>query len=426
MIFKKIYILLIMILLIDGSLSACEKHRVESERQLVEGKGEITSTGELKSEKEEATQQWEKGYNLAVDEQERQEAESDCKIMMELISDLYDRVDKEDASDIVLNDEMIHEMQKRIKEKGYPVISTKMYSDMENNERFEDFLKECLKGKSGSIVLYKLHSDGGIGRDKFIFDGRDMYLLSAIAIWNMEDNPGISDISYTRIKEWNYTDKGWFFYELYVPEPPEVTEIVVGTCLVRVKPRTKQQREMSEKYVQGLGYQGNNLLCSNWDTDHMENLDYNGMYEYLYAMKYKKAFPSEDYPNGIPKEEFESLIMEYLVVTAKQIQEYAVFDEKNQTYVWERLGCFNYAPTFFGTSVGEVTNVKENEDGTVTLTVDAVCDMVSWDDAIITHELTVRFADDGGFRYLGNKILDDRIKDIPNYQYRIEGKKSSE
>ena len=47
---------------------------------------------------------------------------------------------------------------------------------------------------------------------------------------------------------------------------------------------------MSERCVQGLGYQGNNLLCSNWDTDHMEKLDYNGIYEYLYAMKHQKAF----------------------------------------------------------------------------------------------------------------------------------------
>ena len=89
---------------------------------------------------------------------------------------------------------------------------------------------------------------------------------------------------------------------------------------------------MSEKCVQGLGYQGNNLLCSNWDTDHMEKLDYNGMYEYLFAMKYQKTFDAEDYPNGIPKEEFESLIMEYFPITAEKIQEYSVFDEENQTY----------------------------------------------------------------------------------------------
>lgn len=67
--------------------------------------------------------------------------------------------------------------------------------------------------------------------------------------------------------------------------------------------------------------------------------------------------------------------MEYLPITAEQIRDYVVFDEEKQTYYWVRLGCFNYAPTFFGTSLPEVVDIKENEDGTVTLTVEAVCDM---------------------------------------------------
>ena len=45
-------------------------------------------------------------------------------------------------------------------------------------------------------------------------------------------------------------------------------------------------------------------------------------------------------------------------------------------YAWAPLGCGNYAPNFFGTSVPEVVEVRENPDGTVTLTVNAVCDMV--------------------------------------------------
>ena len=152
------------------------------------------------------------------------------------------------------------------------------------------------------------------------------------------------------------------------------------------------------------------FLYSNWNAENMSGLDYNGMFEYLYRMKYKEKFNYEDYPNGIPKEEFE-----YLPVTKEQIREYAVFDEKNQTYYWVRLGCFNYAPTFFGTSLPEVVNIKENEDGTIILTVEAVCDMVMCDDAVITHELTVRFAEDGSFQYLGNEILNDGIMHIPDY-----------
>lgn len=290
---------------------------------------------------------------------------------------------------------------------------------MENYESVDSFLEDCASGESGSIVIYEIHDDGGIGRMKFIYDGTDMYVVSAGSVWNENGKSRMSYISHTRIKEWEYTEKGWFCYELCVPEPPEVTEIVDGSCLIRVKPMTEEQREMSERCVRGLGYQGNNILCSNWDADHMEELDFNGMYEYLYAMKYGDKFNSEDYPDGIPKEEFESLIMEYLPITAEQIREYAAFDEENQTYLWERLGCFNYAPTFFGTSLPEVVNIKENDDETVTLTVEAVCDMVICDDAVITHELTVRFAEDGSFQYLGNEILNGGIQDIPNYQYRI-------
>ena len=418
--FKKKSILLIMVFLIGCFICACGKEDSVAGESLVEDTEEVFSTEETESAEEEAAEQWEKGYDLPVDEQEREEAETDCKKLMEHYLDIYETADKGIASNVVLDDQTVLEMQKKVKDAGYPIATMVTYSNMENYESVDSFLKECMEGKRGSVVIYEIHNDGGLGRMKFIFDGTDMYVVSTRGIWNADNEPGISYISYTRLKEWKYTEKGWFCYELCVPEPPEVTEIVDGSCLIRVKPMTEEQREMSERCVRGLGYQGNNILCSNWDADHMEELDFNGMYEYLYAVKYGDKFNSEDYPDGIPKEEFESLIMEYLPITAEQIREYAAFDEENQTYLWERLGCFNYAHTFFGTSLPEVVNIKENDDGTVTLTVEAVCDMVVCDDAVITHELTVRFAEDGSFQYLGNEILNDGIMHIPDYQYRIK------
>ena len=184
------------------------------------------------------------------------------------------------------------------------------------------------------------------------------------------------------------------------------------------------KRKLSRKCVRGLAYQGNNILCSNWDQEHMQKIDYNGLYEYLYAMKYKKKFNGKKYPSGIPKDQFEQLIMEYLPVSREEIEKYASYNEKNKTYDWMRFGCFNYAPNFFGTSIPEVTKIKHNSNGTVTLTVDAVCEMVLCNEAVITHELTVKFNKDGSFRYLGNKILNGGIKEIPEYQYRILKEKS--
>lgn len=410
---KKRDILLVIMLLCCVSFCACNNGRERME--IVsdsEGKEDIT-------EESTETDRVAKGYDLLVSDSERKEAEDDCKEKMELIAELYKNADKGYASNVIIADEIIDQMVEKLKSIGCLVTVTALYSDMENYKELEDFLNASIAGRSGSAVCYEIHSDGGVGRYKYIYDGKDMYILSAKAAWSDDDKPVITYISYTRIKEWKFTDKGWFCYELCVPEYPEVTEIVDGSCMVRVKPIIEENREMSEKCVLGLAYQGNNLLCSDWDIDHVENLDYNGMYEYLYAMKYQERFPSENYPDGIPKDEFERLIMEYLPVTAEEIESYAVFDEEKQTYIWERLGCFNYAPTYFGTSFPEVTDIRENKDGTVTLTVDAVCSMILCDDAVITHELTVKFAEDGSFRYLGNKILDDGLSNIPEYQYRI-------
>ena len=410
---KKREILLIIMLLCCVSFCACNNGRERTE---------IVSDSEAKediTEESTETDRIAKGYDLLVSDSERKEAEDDCKEKMELIAELYKNADKGYASNVIIADEIIDQMVEKLKSIGCSVTVTALYSDMENYKELEDFLNASIAGRSGSAVCYEIHSDGGVGRYKYIYDGKDMYILSAKAAWSDDDKPVITYISYTRIKEWKFTDKGWFCYELCVPEYPEVTEIVDGSCMVRVKPITEKNREMSEKCVLGLAYQGNNLLCSDWDIDRMESLDYNGLYEYLYAMKYQEQFPSENYPDGIPKDEFESLIMEYLPVTAEEIESYAVFDEEKQTYMWERLGCFNYAPTYFGTSFPEVTDIRENKDGTLTLTVDAVCSMILCDDAVITHELTVKFAEDGSFRYLGNKILDDGLSNIPEYQYRI-------
>lgn len=375
---------------------------------------------QVKGQKEkEVTEQWKKGYDLPVDKREKKEAKNDLKKVMGFIFNIYKKEHKDIDSNVILSDKTVLKIQQKIKEMGYSVATLITYSNMENYKKMDSFLKKCKTGERGSEVVYEIYNDGGIGRMKYIFDGTDLYLINAKGIWNDNDKLSISYIFYTRIKEWEYTKKGWFCYKLCVPEPPEVSDIIDGSCLIRVKPMTKEQRGMSKKCVFCLGYKGNNLLCSNWDADHIEKLDFNGLYEYLYIMKYQAEFPFENYSNGIPKEEFESLIMEYLPVTKKQIRKYAVFDKKNKTYSWEGLGCFNYAPTFFGTSLPEVINIKENKDNTITLTVEAVCDMVICDDAVITHELTIKFAENGSFQYLKNEILNDGIMNIPDYQYRI-------
>ena len=366
----------------------------------------------------------EKGYDLPVSAQENEEATRDSMQIMSGLEHIYRNADKGDSLNVVLDNKSICKMIKKIKQQGYSVTVSEDYSNMENYKRFSSFLAKAQEKQKGSGVIYEVHSEGSIGREKFIYDGKEMFLLASNASWDDNGKPIITFVSYTRIKKWRYSRKGWFCYELCVPEYPEVTEMVDGSCLIRIKPMSDNKRKLSRKCVRGLAYQGNNILCSNWDQEHMQKIDYNGLYEYLYAMKYKKKFNGKKYPSGIPKDQFEQLIMEYLPVSREDIEKYASYNEKKKTYDWMRLGWFNYAPTFFGTSIPEVTKIKHNSNGTVTLTVDAVCEMVLCNEAVITHELTVKFNKDGSFRYLGNKILNGGIKEIPEYQYRILKEKS--
>ena len=366
----------------------------------------------------------EKGYDLPVSAQENEEATRDSMQIMSGLEHIYRNADKGDSLNVVLDNKSICKIIKKIKQLGYSVTVSEDYSNMENYKRFSSFLAKAQKKQKGSGVIYEVHSEGSIGREKFIYDGKDMFLLASNASWDDNGKPIITFVSYTRIKKWRYSRKGWFCYELCVPEYPEVTEMVDGSCLIRIKPMSDNKRKLSRKCVRGLAYQGNNILCSNWDQEHMQKIDYNGLYEYLYAMKYKKKFNGKKYPSGIPKDQFEQLIMEYLPVSREDTEKYASYNEKKKTYDWMRLGCFNYAPNFFGTSIPEVTKIKHNSNGTVTLTVDAVCEMVLCNEAVITHELTVKFNKDGSFRYLGNKILNGGIKEIPEYQYRILKEKS--
>lgn len=132
---------------------------------------------------------------------EKKEAEEDCKRIMDYISDIYEQADKGDASNVVLSDETVLEIQSKVAELGYPVRSAVQYSGMENYGIFENFLKQCAEGDSGSILMYDIHLGGGVGRSKYVFEETDMYVLDICSVWDQHDQPAISYVSYAKIKD---------------------------------------------------------------------------------------------------------------------------------------------------------------------------------------------------------------------------------
>lgn len=73
-----------------------------------------------------------------------------------------------------------------------------------------------------------------------------------------------------------------------------------------------------------------------------------GLFQYLYFIKYGQPYREQD-TKEISEEEFESLMMKFLPVTAEQLKQYAVYDPEKRTYGWAALGCGNYSPNAFET-----------------------------------------------------------------------------
>ncbi len=413
---------IILTLVLSGCSSSNQENLETKEMEQDLGKMESIpeEAGQSLNETENAAieEAWEKGYQLPLEGDAKDQAETDCKRAMEKIRALYIEADKGDTFNPVLEKETISEMYATLQETGCPVTAVNFHYTMGNYEKMEAFLGDCLKGKESGVTLYKIYQGGGINRSQFIFDGIDMYVIDTVGMWNEENNPHIATSSYTRIKDWKYTEKGWFSYEYCVPEYPEVTETVNGYNLLRVKPMPEEYIRTAETYLLPIGYLGNNLFRLNWDDTHLEELDYNGLYEYLYFMKYQKRVGLETYPDGIPKEEFENLITEYLPITAEELTRYAVFDEEKKVYVWKRLGQLTYSANKFSTSIPEVTDIVENLDGTLAVYIDAVCPMAG-EDSLMSHRLTMQIQGDGSVRFLGNQVLGDGLEKIPEYKYRL-------
>ena len=358
----------------------------------------------------------EKGYDLPVDEEERKEAEQECAEALELTKEFAQGA--RDAGGVLTADEA-EQMAGVLAAQGNPAAAFDIYQDMKNYEAMDAFLEDCENGRSGEAAEYEVYKDGSIGRKKFIFDGEDMYVLSVTASWRGGDAKTIGEITYTRVEKWNYTEKGWFFYKLCTPGYPEVTEVLYSNAMLRVKPYDAECAELSRTCLSPIAYEGNNLFWSDWGPDNMAGIDYNGLFQYLYELDSGEAFDSSRYKEGIPAEQFESLMTKYLPVSAEQLREYASYDAESGKYDWIALGVGNRTKSVIDLSEPEAVDIEENEDGTVTLTVDAVSEGMM-DDAVLTHRLTVRFSDGGGVEFLENQVEGNALEKMPEYVYRIQ------
>lgn len=301
---------------------------------------------------------------------------------------------------------------------GTPAFSISQKLDLVNYGKVELFLEQAEQGMPAQVKVYELHMDGGMGWGRFQFDGDRMTYLYANCSWNDRGDPVISDPVCTVIEEWNYTEKGWFAYKLSVPEPPQVSEVIDSWEMLRVKPKKAEFRDMEEKYLRPVGYMGNNLFLTDWDLESLEKLDFTGVYEYLYFMKNGTYLVPEDQGGEVLKEEFEAVIQSYIPIGSEELECLAGYEPGKEVYPWVRLGCGTYISEIICSGIPEITEIRDNGDGTQTWAVDTVCESVG-EDKVYTHEVLVRLTQDGGIQYLGNHCSEESVQRLMKYRFRL-------
>ena len=136
---------------------------------------------------------------------------------------------------------------------------------------------------------------------------------------------------------------------------------------------------------------------------------------FLYEMKYGEKLDEETAAEGIPKEQFEEVVLTFFDISVEQLEKYARFDAAAGVYPWEPINAWNRVRQV--QPFPEVVRCVENQDGTWTLYVEGIL-IVEGDDCTFRHRVTMRERD-GGWVYVANDI-NENDSGVPDYKPRRE------
>lgn len=367
-------------------------------------------------------------YNTiaALSQQERAALEQEALAAAELCAEVYATSGKGSTLNITLSEETVAAMVNTMGDGGYPVIAGNGELDMRNPELLTKFGEAVRDGTSTEAAYYTVQNDGTITASFLTWEGGTGEQIALSLKWNEDGRPVVYDAGKYALTEVTYTDKGWLIYARDISgfERDKKFNICPYT-MVRVTALDSTCRELSQKYLEPVGYWENNLFTSTWSETDFRKLDFNCLFPILYGMYYDTApliylnsHGTFDLIEGtamhlIPQETFEDVVCQYLPISREMLFERADYCDSLGGYYlfgWH-TGYYSVSPRL---PEPEVTDWQYNADGTLTMTVDAVYPWYGTDCAF-THELTIRETG-SGFQYVSNTLYPDEDNLLPNMQ----------
>lgn len=273
-------------------------------------------------------------------------------------------------------------------------------TNMYNYQLFQSFYRNYTDGGGRDyICVYRVNRDASVTEMTFVYDDSRIQMIFNTAKFENHDwkfiATGIRDL-----KDMKLTEKGYFIYTY--------SNIIAHGGLkeyFRVSPLTDECRKLTRKYVYGLSYVNYNMLVIDWDESNASDILVPCMFDDIYRL-----YTGENLkPDGgwIDADKYESVMLSMFPVTVTELRDKCDYNPEKDSYRYHVILGKQYPP------FGEVVDYTYNDDGTVSLIVDAVwADKGS--DIAFRNTLTVKPEDDGTFKYMSNHI--EKMEcDIPVY-----------
>ena len=273
-------------------------------------------------------------------------------------------------------------------------------TNMYNYQLFQSFYRKYTDGGGRDyICVYRVNRDASVTEMTFVYDDSRIQMIFNTAKFENHDwkfiATGIRDL-----KDMKLTQKGYFIYTY--------SNIIAHGGLkeyFRVSPLTDECRELTRKYVYGLSYVNYNMLVIDWDESNASDILVPCMFDDIYRL-----YTGENLkPDGgwIDADKYESVMLSMFPVTVTELRDKCDYNPEKDSYRYHVILGKQYPP------FGEVVDYSSNDDGTVSLIVDAVwADKGS--DIAFRNTLTVKPEEDGTFKYMSNHI--EKMEcDIPVY-----------
>lgn len=333
---------------------------------------------------------------------------ADAKSIEEVYRDIYDEAAKTNRLGSL---ETKQRIVVRLGENGYVAVDSENQVDMAGAEQVAEFCKAVDEKKNDRLTIIVIME---LGFRKFDLETKGGNVNIVRGYYQYDQNGCLQNrntVSYPA-DLWQYTEEGYLIFEgryfsdenfvLTLSDTPEHTAL-------RVLPLDKKCRELNRKYILPVGYEQNNIFLMDWKEEDFGDLDFYDIFDNFYPLLYKQSVPYIADNNlgigavyQIPEDVFENAIMAYFNIDREMLRSKTTYMPEDAAYEYRPRGF--YEVEYPDIPYPEVVSYTENQDGTITLIINAVYPNENTS-KLYSHKTVIRPLNEERFQYVSNQII---------------------